>query len=133
MEYPGDGRISVSPSRDEGTFNLFRGTHWREHSLISLEHHAESLLFFTPEAFAFFLSAFMLSSLDQPDSGLADDLSYRLTPPKNDPRRPSYWEWWSELTPGQRMCVVAFVECFQARNPLHFGVVIESLSNAVDA
>src|SRR5689334_835941 len=96
-EYPRHAEIAVRTYDDEGISQHFRNTHWRDHSLAALENYPTALEFFTPEAFCFFLPAYMLASLEHPQAGIADRLLDKLSPPKNDTRRPSYSSWWSRL------------------------------------
>ena len=49
---------------DEGVAEYFSGTTWSEHSVSNLRHHVAALSFFEPDAFRYFLPAFMLAELE---------------------------------------------------------------------
>ncbi len=59
--YPGDERL-VSESCDLEVAAAFRGRHWRELPLDMLARYHEALFFFTPEAYCYYLPAFLLAS-----------------------------------------------------------------------
>lgn len=71
----------------------FRGRHWRDLSLADLEGEADSLAFFTPEGFRFFLPAYVrISVLDFEHADLIPMSAVgSLTRPEN-PRLWSYFE-----------------------------------------
>ncbi|WP_425502927.1 DUF6714 family protein [Pseudomarimonas arenosa] len=101
--------ISVDTYDDEGTESHFVGTHWTDHNATTLQKFASSLLFFTPEAAAHFLPAFLLATLQAPESNLAESTIRFLSPPKGDASRPSFDAWWSLLSRKQQLAVVAFL------------------------
>ena len=65
--HPGDDNISVGTCDDEGTAAYFSGKTWRGHTPEVLRWHDSSLRFFTPEAFRYFLPAYMLGTLEDPE------------------------------------------------------------------
>ena len=127
VEYPQGPDISVPTYDDEGTAEHFRNTHWRDHTLATLENYTISLRFFTPEFLCFFLPAYMCVSIDNPESGIPDSVLDKISPPKHDPRRPSYYTWWSRLSGAQRRVVIMFLRHFEDSNPEHFWAVIACL------
>jgi len=131
IPYLGDGNIAAETYDDEGTTEHFRGTRWQDHTVESLQNFTV-LSFFTPEAFCYYLPAYMLAALQQPYSGIADSLIEFLCPPKNNPKRSSYWAWWSKLSTNQRQCVVSFINEFKPTDPIRFSPVIETLSTHVE-
>ena len=128
--YPAGDPISES-RYDEGTTNVFAGTHWRDHSPQQLEFHTFALNVMTPQAFAFFLPAFLLGSLRPDVPGLRDSLITKLCPPKHDVRRPSYFAWWQLLTTGQRRVIIEFLKLAARDNPGHLDQTVASLENHV--
>ncbi len=48
-------------------FEAFKGKHWREVSLETLISNRDHLSFFTPEAFRFYLPAFLIALLTHPN------------------------------------------------------------------
>lgn len=115
LPYPGDAAISATDYDDEGTSRHFVGTRWQDHQFPELEHFTASLHFFTPSAFAFFLPAFLVAACENPNSGLADAVARCLSPPKNDPSRPSYALWWSCLNAVQQRAVIAVLRELEAK------------------
>lgn len=69
---PGENFEDISATQwDEGIVDYFKGTTWRGHGVRDLRHHAAALSFFTDKAFRYWLPAFMLAELDDPE-GEAD-------------------------------------------------------------
>ena len=68
VPHPGDDHNDISLTKqDEGIVAYFRGTPRLGHSATTLRHHVVALSFFTPEALRYWLPAFMLAELDDPD------------------------------------------------------------------
>jgi hypothetical protein len=70
VEYPGDNNIihcpyHCRPCREIA--NYFKGKTWEGHSVQNLRDHHTALSLFTPEAFHYFLPAFMLASIESYD------------------------------------------------------------------
>jgi hypothetical protein len=66
---PSDREISAPTCDDEGTAAYFRGKSWRTgHTVKDLRLHDSSLSFFTPQAFRYFLPAYMLATIEDPDT-----------------------------------------------------------------
>lgn len=78
--YPGNGYDDISATRqdDEGIVEYFRGAGWCGHDVKSLRRHASALSLFTDRAFRFWLPAFMLAELDDPETAdvVADGIAY---------------------------------------------------------
>ncbi len=83
-EYPGDEFLVVDMSGADWDqieiLAAFRGKRWDEVPAATLDAYSNALSFLTEEAFRFYLPAFMLASIQQPDS--PDLVSYSLTPPR---------------------------------------------------
>ena len=79
--YPGNDNISAPIGDDEGTKQYFRGTTWQGHSPRNLRLHAQALSFFTPEAYRYFLPAFMLAEIDDPETAdvIAEGILFDFT------------------------------------------------------
>lgn len=106
--------IAIETFDDEGADEHFALSHWRDHGYAGLKDLTPCLSFFTPNAFCFFLPAYLLAALDEPESWFAGDVASRLVPPKNDPSRQSYAAWWTRLTRDQRAVVVSFLNLMQS-------------------
>jgi len=64
---PPADRISAPTYDDEGTAAYFAGKSWQGHSAKELRCYSSSLSFFTAEAFRYYLPAYMLAELDEPE------------------------------------------------------------------
>jgi hypothetical protein len=72
VTYPGDNNITHCPygcSECRRVAEYFKGRTWTEHDLAELRAHHVALTLFTPEAFHYFLPAFMLASMDAYEKG----------------------------------------------------------------
>jgi hypothetical protein len=68
VPYPGDDKIFTPDSYDdEDIVNYFGGTTWRGHDPVSLRHHSSAFTFFTPEAFHYWLPAFLIANIQSPE------------------------------------------------------------------
>src|SRR5687767_12111921 len=68
VEYPGDDRIFTPDSYDdEDITNYFRGTTWRGHDTAKLRARSSAFTFFTPEAFHYWLPAFLIAAVENPE------------------------------------------------------------------
>jgi hypothetical protein len=66
--YPGDSKIFTPDSYDdEDITRYFRGTTWRGHDPAKLRAHSSAFTFFTPEAFHYWLPAFMIAAIKSPE------------------------------------------------------------------
>jgi hypothetical protein len=64
MPYPGDEQIVTGEnSEDQKILRLLKGLHWRDVPLETLDHLRSDLTFMSPEAFRFYLPAFMIYSI----------------------------------------------------------------------
>ena len=79
--YPGDDKIFTPDSYDdEDIVNFFGGTTWRGHSPVNLRGHSSAFTFFTPEAFHYWLPAFMIAAIQSPEEAdvILDHISWSL-------------------------------------------------------
>src|ERR1700687_3467403 len=94
IPYPGDDRLMLDLYQGDWEADLaaeaFAGQHWTTVPLKLLGFHQESLHYFTPEAFRYYLPAYLLAPLKrlsdaEADTRIADipwTLVYHLTLPK---------------------------------------------------
>lgn len=116
--YPGDDNL-VYDNTDlyadvADTKTDFLGRHWKELSIDTINRHRDDLPFFTPEAFHFYLPAFLIASISYPIA-LIDVLPENLISclvPRDETEGPS-----AELaavvdllTPRQKSVVLDFIE-----------------------
>ena len=67
VPYPGDGNITRCPyhcAECLAVAKFFKGRSWQGNTVEELREHHTALALFTPEAFHYFLPAFMLASID---------------------------------------------------------------------
>lgn len=88
IQYPGDDRLVESSGywELEKLAEQFRGKNWKEVPVTTINRYRFCLSFFTPEAFCYYLPAFILAVRLFPDEvdTLPDNVYYRLTPPEQD-------------------------------------------------
>ena len=65
---------------DEGVSKYFSGTHWDGHSARDLRGNAAALSFFEPDAFRYYLPAFMLAELKDPETAdiIAEGIAFNF-------------------------------------------------------
>lgn len=67
LQYPGDQNLVIIKGdydlERKEIFESFSGRHWKELSLNTLKYHHEALFFFTPEAYRFYLPAYLRASI----------------------------------------------------------------------
>jgi hypothetical protein len=76
--------ISATPW-DEGIVDYFRRSTWRGHQTTNLRKHVAALSFFTAKAFRYWLPAFILAELEEPEE--ADVVSQHIAYSINDDSR----------------------------------------------
>jgi len=117
----------VFESDSEGADELFRGRERHDLRGSDLDYHSFALRAFSPAAFAYYLPAFMIAALEDEGLGLADVLIDCLSPPSNNPSRPSFARRWLSLTRQQQAVVIAFMQHFSHRNPIAIQATVSAL------
>ena len=105
---PGDGFDDISATKqDEGIVDHFRGTTWRGHTVADLRHHSAALSFFTDAAFRYWLPAFMLASLEDPEAAdiIPESIEFSMRRDKQV----------ALFTPSERQAIAAFLQDFACR------------------
>jgi len=118
--YPGDDNIihCICPiCRNIAAY--FRGTRWEVHSLESLRKHQLALSLFTPEAFRYFLPAFMTRTLDAwSETCLIPFLITKQFLPLREEENPHRQQHREQrltiLSPAQRAAVIAYLRAYAA-------------------
>ena len=126
---PSAGSLSEVPGNDDGTAQFFANRSWQDLTAGQLMKRRSSLSFFTPSAFTYFLPAFLKAAAETANLDLIDAVVSAVTPPKNNPKRPSYWRWWALLTPSQQRVVI---KCLRHWDSLEHAK-LESAANALEA
>ena len=105
VPYPGDDKIFTPDSYDdEDIVNYFGGTTWRGHDPASLRAHSSAFTFFTPEAFHFWLPAFLIAAIQDPEE--ADVICEYIAWSIDDTYASQRWPLFS---PTQRQAVAAYL------------------------
>jgi len=118
VPYPGDDKIFTPDSYDdEDIVNYFGGTTWRGHDPADLRAHSSAFAFFTPEAFHYWMPAFMIAAIQHPEE--ADVVCDRIPDSLSGPHASERWPLFSAP---QRRAVAAYLR-FQ----------IETFSDGIDA
>jgi hypothetical protein len=104
VPYPGDDKIFTPDSYDdEDIVNYFGGTTWRGHSPANLRAHSSAFTFFTPEAFHYWLPAFMIATIQSPEEAdVIDDYIARHLGAHHAPKG------WTLFSPVQRQAVAGY-------------------------
>ena len=130
-DYPGDDHLLL-PVDDEGEGQLFVGMNWRDLDYEKLELRTFVLHCFTPDAFCYFLPAYLVACTEKPDSGLSDVVLERISPPKNDTTRPSFSEWWEKLSSSQKHVIMEVVKFHEARGTIMRPGIVKAFEHACE-
>jgi hypothetical protein len=114
--YPGDARLVYDNSGRHLECNeiaaAFRGKHWKEVPLETLCYHSAGIFFLTPEAYRFYLPAYLLAALlhyNQADT-LPDSVVFSLIPPSDAKDAQVYRRRLEGFTAAQRQVIRCFLE-----------------------
>ena len=115
-KYPGDDGIVTDNSRSNlecaEVATAFRGRHWSEIPLETLAYENQALFFFTPEAYRFYLPAYlkgMVSHYDELDAAVAATLFSLTRPPYLKDRR-DYLQRIEIFTVPQRKAIISSLQ-----------------------
>lgn len=126
---PSDGDMFVCDS--EGAVDAFVGKTWQQLDDVKIDYHSAALGYFSATAFVYFLPAFMSAGIRNPNLGVSDQVIWRLTPPKMDVLRQSYFNRWKLFSSPQRAVIVEFVRHLETRGRLHHTDLSTILNDAV--
>ena len=114
--YPGDTQLVDDNSGYHLECNevaaAFRGKHWKEVPLETLRYHSAGIFFLTPEAYRFYLPAYLLAAVlhyDQVDT-LPDSVVFSLIPPSDARDVEAYRQRVEGFTATQRQVIRCFLE-----------------------
>ena len=116
---------------DEGALDILRGRRWQDVPDDELDYHSCALATLSAHGFAYFLPAFMRAALRHPHLGFSDAVVQALTPPNDDPARPSFAARWTLLSVPQRTAAVAFLHAQQSSHPFDLGPAISALERSL--
>ena len=120
------GKLCSSEYDYEDTHGGFSGTTWEEHDAIFLRNHESSLSFFTPEAFRYYLPAFMMAEINDPETAdiIAESIAFHLSD------APGANERIKQFSQQELLAIVAFFECCAVR--YNDGIYDVLFKNAVE-
>ena len=105
VPYPGDDNISAPTYDDEGTLEYFAGTKQEGHSVEDLRYHSAALSFFTLDAFLYYLPAYVVAVLQDPEEAdiIYDSLIFHFN-------RAASGKIVHLLSPAQRQAMIKYFE-----------------------
>jgi hypothetical protein len=114
-DYPGDDKLVVGDDPESLQIrDVFKGKRWEEIPLSVLDYHYSSLSFFSPEAYRYYLPAFLLASvLNYRSAGMVPlSTILSLIAPKKQGKMMMDWFLGrvSGLTPAQKAAIREFLE-----------------------
>jgi len=115
VAYPGDDKIFTPHSYDdEDITEYFRGTTWEGHSAKSLRGYSSAIsTFFTPIAYHYWLPAFLIAAIENPeelDAGLGSLISSLFPESEGSFFYAEQQERFTLLTDEQKLAVIATLE-----------------------
>jgi hypothetical protein len=125
--------VAIETYDDEGASATFEGRRWQDIAVAELANVTACLHCLTPLAVRAYLPAFLVASLEEPYSGVADCTVSFIKPPKDNPLRQAYSAWWSLLLPTQRAAVISFLRVMpESMQGEHSGALkaLEASANA---
>ncbi len=121
VKYPGDEHLLHPQSYEESEVEDFQGKHWKSWKELpkeTIDYNRSTLCFLSPEAYPFFLPAYMIHGLENPDSDMLTSTVYNLTVP--DPSDPGQREYvlsqMSKFTSEQKKAITSFLECVKEQD-----------------
>ena len=116
VQFPGEDYLLHATCQDSMEIDGLKGHSWEYWQDIPndiIDYHYDSLPFLSPEAFQFFLPAYMIYGLNHKNSNVLTFTIYSLTAPDN-PNYPEMMElflsWIYQLTPEQKNAIVLFLK-----------------------
>jgi hypothetical protein len=108
---PPTDRVVTPTYDDEGVTGFFKGKHWRDVSIDELRTHHVALSFFSPEAFHYYVPAFMLAELRDPIAAgqIGPSLLFHFSRPEEPSWEPELRQRLALLTAEQKAVVADFV------------------------
>jgi len=125
---PPRGKISVETYDDEGAHEKFAGTEWEEHNIPFLRYYETCMHFFTPEAFRYYLPAFMLAEINDPETAdvIAENIAYHFINGVDREVRIA------QFNREQLLAIIAFLElCAERYNDGIYDVTFNEAANEV--
>ena len=117
---PDSGHVVAASSAEslegQGIQRDFGGRDWRSLGVEELRRHSSSLFLLTPEAFRYYLPAFMKVSISDPEKAdvIPETLVFALDPGKGSAGKTKLLE---ALGPAQKAAVAAFLGWLEADDP----------------
>jgi hypothetical protein len=118
--YPGDDQIAKNIAHDEITDlqQAFQGKDWRDIPVEVAETWRMSTMLFTPQAFRYFLPAFLLGSMHEHAVEISPYLIFALIPPRKPQELAEFSETMAGFTDAQKSVIGEWVKDFLENNPI---------------
>ncbi|MFM6348518.1 MAG: DUF6714 family protein [Dolichospermum sp.] len=116
IQLPSDEYLLHPACQDESEIEDFKGRHWQKWQDIPqeiIDYNYSSLSFLSPSALRFFLPAYMIYGLDNPNSNVLEFTVYKLIAPNdfNDLElRQIFFDWVSQLSSEQKTAITLFLK-----------------------
>jgi hypothetical protein len=118
VPYPGDGNITHCPyncSECRRVAVFFKGKTWKGHTEEELRAYHVALSLFTPEAFHYFLPAFMLVSMNLYEKGDVIPDAIRFHFEYSQEMKSHFAVRMSKFTPAQRKAIIDYLVLMERR------------------
>ncbi|MEZ4672332.1 MAG: DUF6714 family protein [Anaerolineae bacterium] len=132
--YPGDNHICKPDVDGSDLVRAFRGQDWRDLQLNTITNYHVDMALMTPEAFRYYLPAFMLAvvfyyghvstlpmglmhSLTPPDAGLLQKYLEKKTDPLKHTQIGDFLNRVSAFTPREKSAIRTFLETYRKLQP----------------
>src|SRR5258706_231926 len=126
-KYPGDDRLVYDNSGAHLECNqvadAFRGRHWSDLPMSFLRSNADSIFFFTPEAYRFYLPAYLLAAIRSFREAdiIPDNIVHSLTLPATErPGRQRFEARVQEFNEQQRLAIKKFLKFLSSEHARDF-------------
>jgi hypothetical protein len=122
--YPGDDNIveqdkvvRYAPDYFE-TYEDFKGKTWESLTPDFLEYHYDSIYFFSPVGFVYYLPAYLTYALRNPlQSNIPDTVMFSLAPPDNESLTDYFAERVNQITSAQSSVIYTYIQEYMTIDP----------------
>ena len=101
---------------DEGVSEYFQGKSWEGNDVSDLRYHSVALSLFEPEAFRYYLPAFMLAELEDPETAdiIGESIVFHFSQPEKFCEE-SYEKRLSLFTSIEKEAILEFIDYMEAK------------------
>jgi hypothetical protein len=128
---PDEGRLHDRSTEAAADCEPFQGKRWQEVPAEVLDRHQYALFWFTPEAYHYYLPAFLRAGLVAPDAVFVLSILQQLMPTDNEARARFRQARWGRLSPAQLAALQQWLQWLHEQAPPG-GVFQEEISDALN-